>query len=130
MIAEWTHTDGTSAEARDAVLRVLTSGDDTVTKTLLQLAYERRSVLGAAWWRLLELALLWCALMYLAPRRDDADAGSQRWTRRLRWLRTRSLSQRERPQTASRHWRSPAVWRGWNADAGSANTLLKTVRLV
>jgi hypothetical protein len=89
----WTATNGTSDAACPAVLRILTSGDDAATRTLMTLAHESRSLLGAKWWRLLYLAVLWSGLSILAPRFDEPPSMQLRWNRWLRWLRSRSFTQ-------------------------------------
>src|SRR4029453_2844270 len=93
VIKAWTTTNGASDEACSAVLRILTSGDDAATGTLMTLAHESRSLLGAKWWRLLYLAVLWSGLSILTPRFDEAPSMQLRWSRWLRWLRSRSLKQ-------------------------------------
>ena len=100
VVGEWVGPKGTTSASWSEALRVLTCGDQAATQTLMDLAYEQRVSLGEVWWRLLELALLWCALAYLAPRNDAPTAARQRWTRWLRWLRARSLS---RPSTMRDH---------------------------
>ena len=94
----WTAIHGTSDEAGPAVLRILTSGDDAATQALMTLAHESRSLLGAKWWRLLYLAVLWSGLSILAPRFDEPPSMQLRWNRWLRWLRSRSFTQ---PNTTS-----------------------------
>jgi hypothetical protein len=74
-------------------VRILTSGDDAATQTLMTLAHENRSLLGAKWWRLLYLALLWSGLSILAPRFDESPSMQLRWNRWLRWLRSRNFIQ-------------------------------------
>jgi hypothetical protein len=96
----WTATNGTSDAACPAVLRILTSGDDAATRTLMTLAHESRSLLGAKWWRLLYLAVLWSGLSILTPRFDEPPSMQLRWNRWLRWLRSRSFTQ---PDTTSDH---------------------------
>jgi hypothetical protein len=93
VIKAWTTTNGASDEACSAVLRILTSGDDAATQTLMTLAHESRSLLGSKWWRLLYLALLWSGLSILAPRFDEPPTMQLCWNRWLRWLRSRSFIQ-------------------------------------
>jgi hypothetical protein len=81
-----------SRENDEALLRILTSGDDKAASTIAWLAYRRRSELGSRWWRLLYLSLLWSGLAMLAPRPGDDEEPKERWWRWSRWLRTRSLS--------------------------------------
>jgi hypothetical protein len=81
-----------SKETDQAVMRIMTSGDDTAVAVLFNLAYRSRDALGNAWWRLLFLALLRSGLSILAPRYGDADDIEPRWQRWLRWLRTRRIS--------------------------------------
>jgi hypothetical protein len=79
-------------ETDEAVMRLLTSGDERAAQVLIFSAYKSRLLLGPRWWRLLSLALLWAGLIILAPGYDDDDSVKPRWQRWLRWLRARSLS--------------------------------------
>jgi hypothetical protein len=81
-----------SKETDEAVMRIITGGDDTAVVVLFNLVYRSRDVLGSAWWRLLFLALLRSGLSILAPRYGDEDDIEPRWQRWLRWLRTRRIS--------------------------------------
>ncbi|HEX9202301.1 MAG TPA: ATP-binding protein [Acidobacteriaceae bacterium] len=81
-----------SSDAGHAVLRVLTSGNEAAVATLTSLAYAHREQLGGAWWRLLEISLLWCALTVLVPRPDEPQILHKLWGRWLRWLRNRKLT--------------------------------------
>ena len=81
-----------SKETDEAVMRIMTGGDDTAVVVLSNLAYRSRDTLGSAWWRLLFLALLRSGLSILAPRYGDADDIEPRWQRWLRWLRSRRIS--------------------------------------
>jgi hypothetical protein len=81
-----------SSETDQAVMKIVTSGDDRAVQVLFALAYSSREKLGPAWWRLLFIALLWAGLSILAPRHGDGDEIETRWRRWLRWLRTRRLS--------------------------------------
>jgi hypothetical protein len=80
-----------SKETDEAVMRIMTAGDDTAVVVLCNLAYRSRDTLGSAWWRLLFLALLRSGLSILAPRYGDEDDVRPRWQRWLRWLRTRRV---------------------------------------
>lgn len=92
VMQEFISSKGASAEAGNALLRILTSGDEAATRTLALLAYEHRRLLGPTWWRLLELSLLWCGLVVLTPRPDEPQSVQKRWCRWLRWLRSRELT--------------------------------------
>jgi hypothetical protein len=81
-----------SKETGEAVMRIMTSGDDAAVVILFSLAYRSRDALGNAWWRLLFLALLRSGLSILAPGYGDEDDIEPRWQRWLRWLRTRRIS--------------------------------------
>lgn len=81
-----------SKETDEAVMRIMTGGDDAAVVVLFNLAYRSRDGLGNAWWRLLFLALLRAGLSILAPRYGDEDDIEPRWQRWLRWLRTRRIS--------------------------------------
>jgi hypothetical protein len=82
-----------SAETDQAVMRILTSGDDRAVRTLMLLAFQNRALLGGRWWRLLQMALWWSGLRMLAPRHgDDDDAARQRWRRWVAWLRNWRLT--------------------------------------
>lgn len=93
VMQEFISAKGMSAEAGIALLRVLTSGDEAATRTLTSLAYERRGLLGHIWWRLLELALLWCGLIVLTPHSDEPQSIQKSWARWLRWLRSRKFTE-------------------------------------
>lgn len=63
-----------STPATDAaVLRLVTSGDWNAMQSFVNIAYLARDQLGARWWRLLFLALLWAGLSILVPRFDDRE---------------------------------------------------------
>jgi hypothetical protein len=81
-----------SKETDEAVMRIMTSGDDAAVTVLFSLAYRSRDALGNAWWRLLFLALLRSGLSILAPGYGDEDDIEPLWQRWLRWLRTRRIS--------------------------------------
>jgi hypothetical protein len=81
-----------SSDAVHAVLRVLTSGSEGTVATLTSLAYTHRGQLGGAWWRLLEISLLWCALAVLVPRPDEPHILHKLWERWLGWLRNCKLT--------------------------------------
>lgn len=81
-----------SPDAGRTVLRVLTSGNEAAIATLTSLAYAHREKLGGAWWRLLEVSLLWCALALLVPRPDEPQILHKLWSRWLGWLRNRALT--------------------------------------
>jgi hypothetical protein len=81
-----------SSDAEQAVLRVLTSGSEAAIETLTSLAYAHRGQLGGAWWRLLEISLLWCALTVLVPRPDEPHMLHKLWKRWLGWLRNCKLT--------------------------------------
>jgi hypothetical protein len=81
-----------SRETDEAVMRIMTGGDDAAVVVLFNLAYRSRDALGSAWWRLLFLALLRSGLSILAPRYGGEDDIEPRWQRWLRWLRTRRIS--------------------------------------
>ena len=87
-----------SSDTGHAVLRVLTSGSEAAVATLTSLAYAHREQLGGAWWRLLEISLLWCGLTILVPRPDEPQILHKLWGRWLGWLRNRKLT-----TTSTRH---------------------------
>ena len=95
LIQELIQSKGLSAGNISAVLRVLTSGEEAATRTLMLLAYEHRLQLGMMWWRLLHLSLLWCGLAVLAPRHNESTSIQRLWTRWLRWLRSQKLTEVE-----------------------------------
>ena len=76
----------------EALLRLITSGNEHAAQVPIIIAYQNRALLGSRWWRLLHMVLLWSALMMLGPRFDDADTVGPRWRRWQRWLRTRRLA--------------------------------------
>lgn len=82
-----------SADTDDALMRVLTSGDDRGARVIASMAYVHRTELGDRWWRLLYLALLWSGLTILKPRTSrEEESDQRRWLRRARWLLTRRVS--------------------------------------
>jgi hypothetical protein len=68
-----------SAESDNAVMLILTSGDYPAVQVLFLHAYQNRTPIGARWWRLLQLAVLWSGLRLLASGYDDDDAIRPRW---------------------------------------------------
>lgn len=82
-----------SKETDHAVMKILTSGDDSAVQVLFASAYSNREKLGAAWWRLLFIGLLRAGLSILAPRYGEGEEIERRWQRWLRWLRTWRLSE-------------------------------------
>lgn len=71
------------------VLRLMSSGDSRAIDIVTETAYVHRDQLGDAWWRLLQLGLLWSGLVMLAPRYDDAGvtlAVWDRWLQRFRQM--------------------------------------------
>ncbi|WP_316171763.1 hypothetical protein [Bradyrhizobium sp. SZCCHNRI1058] len=81
-----------SVENDVRLLRVLTGGDDVAVRAIAWSGYANREQLGARWWRLLYIALLWSGLKMLAPRYDDDERAEIRWKKWRRWLRSRRLS--------------------------------------
>lgn len=74
------------------VLIILTSGDVRAVGVMVWLAHAHREKLGAGWWRLLELGLLWSALSMLGPDHGDPPELSARWERWLQRLRSFKLA--------------------------------------
>jgi hypothetical protein len=89
-VEDWMATP--SKETDEAVMRIVASGDDQSVVVLFGVAYQNRQKLGAAWWRLLYLAVLRAGLSILAPRYGDEDDNEPRWQRWMYWLRTRRIS--------------------------------------
>ncbi|MGW1424650.1 hypothetical protein ACWAT4_31520 [Bradyrhizobium manausense] len=81
-----------SAENDVRLLRVLTGGDDVAVRAIAWAGYEKRDLLGARWWQLLYVALLWSGLKMLAPRYGDDERAGIRWKKWRRRLRTQRLS--------------------------------------
>jgi len=72
---------------------MLISGDDSAANVIASLAFSKRDALGARWWRLLELSVLWAGLFILSPRfGDEKETAGARWLRWARWLLARNLS--------------------------------------
>lgn len=80
---------GRSWEA--VLLRLLTSRDRQAAGRAMYIAYVNRARLGARWWRLLQVMVLWSGLSMLSPHYDDDDDVAPRWKRWLVWLRARRL---------------------------------------
>ncbi len=56
------------------MLRLLTSGNSETAGTIVSIAYTNHQRLGSAWWRLLQVGVLWSGLSMLAPHyRDDEN---------------------------------------------------------
>lgn len=81
-----------TVETDEAMMRILTCGDDRAVQVLALHAYQNRALLGARWWRLLYVALLCSGLSVLAPGHGDDESIRIRWERWLAWLRKRRLS--------------------------------------
>ena len=80
-----------SPQSDEAVMRVLTSGNEAAAQVVVIIAYQNRAQLGTRWWRLLFMCVLWAGLSVLAPRYDE-EALAPLWSRWLRRLRSRRLS--------------------------------------
>ena len=80
---------GRSWEA--ALLRLLTSRDRQAPGRAMQIAYVNRAQLGARWWRILQMMVLWSGLSMLSPDYDDEEDVQPRWERWLLRLRSRRL---------------------------------------
>ncbi|MGY3493923.1 hypothetical protein [Bradyrhizobium sp. USDA 4502] len=81
-----------SQENDRRLLCVLTGGDEVAVRAIAWAGYANREHLGARWWQLLYVALLWSGLKMLAPRYGDDDRAEIRWIKWRRWLRSRRLS--------------------------------------
>jgi hypothetical protein len=77
----------TSAEAEADVLRLLTSGNTRAAAAVLGIAHGNREQLGPAWWRLLQIGVLWSGLSLLAPNYGDDEASERAWSGWLARLR-------------------------------------------
>jgi len=86
-----------SATTDEALMRILTGGDDRAVEALSSLLYPSRAALGERWWRFLYLALLFAGLSMVVPRVTDDNARKSLWARRRRWLVTRSLAVQAAP---------------------------------
>jgi ABC-type oligopeptide transport system ATPase subunit len=88
----WREDENLEGEWEGCLLKVLTSGDYRAAAVLGSLAHRHSAELGARWWRLLQLALLWSALSMLEPRFEDNPELVRRWDRWVEWLRVRRIS--------------------------------------
>lgn len=79
-------------EAGKAILLLLTSGVQGPIAVIVQGAYHHRVRLGAVWWRIVQLALFWCALTMLHPRPHESQSLPAIWARWLGRLRTLPLN--------------------------------------
>ena len=82
----WIGRDDKPEQWENAVLRLLTSGNNKAIEIVVENAYAYRDQLGAAWWPLLYAGILWSGLIQLVPR--DNDGITRRiwevWLERLR----------------------------------------------
>jgi len=89
----WMIIDDPTHEWEGSLLRLLTSGDSRAAGTIVRIAYANRQRLGSAWWRLLQVGVLWSGLTQLAPHyggREDAERAWGVWLARLRRFPLRS----------------------------------------
>jgi hypothetical protein len=106
--ALWREDGNAEAGWERCVLKVLTSGDYRAAAVLGKLAHRDREELGAEWWRVLQLAVLWSALSMLRPEFEDRLESVRRWDRWVRWLRARRVG----GETADASSFQPlAIWR-------------------
>ncbi len=87
----WIKNDEHCFEWEGAVLRFLTSGDDQAAGAIVSVAYAYRQRLGSAWWRLLQVGLLWSGLVVLSPHHEDCEGVDRAWNIWLAKLRRLSL---------------------------------------
>lgn len=88
----WLSNGDSGQEWENAVLLLLTSGDQRAAAVVVNVAYANREQLGQAWWRLLRVGLFWSGLHLLAPRHGDGNDVENvwnRWLARLRCFRLR-----------------------------------------
>ncbi|MDO9437620.1 hypothetical protein [Hydrogenophaga sp.] len=72
----------------DRSLLVLMTSSDRALRAVVEGAYARQATLGLAWWRLLQVCVLWSGLSLLSPDSWDEEGLQQHWqARRLRFLR-------------------------------------------
>ncbi|MDW3224176.1 MAG: hypothetical protein R8G34_15065 [Paracoccaceae bacterium] len=90
----WMKNDSAGERWERHVLTLLTSGDNRVLGTIIEIAYFYRERLGDAWWRLLYAGLLWSALVLLKPQFGEDDDGKlwATWLKRLRRFRLREIA--------------------------------------
>ncbi|WP_221094062.1 P-loop NTPase family protein [Rhizobium bangladeshense] len=84
--------DRSNLEREHDLVRLLTNGDLQVARVIMDLAVARREALGDAWWRLLQLGVLWSGLVLLMPRHEDEEAVATVWGVWLARLRRFRLS--------------------------------------
>ena len=88
----WMKHEADSLEWEGLVLRLLTGGDYRAAGAIFGLVYAYRDRLGSAWWRLLQVGVLWSGLILLSPQYGDHEDVERAWNR---WLaRCRRLSLR------------------------------------
>lgn len=81
-------TDGDRIrEWEAAVMRLLTSGDNSAAAVVVGVAYTNRGQLGTVWWRLLRAGILWSGLIMLTPHHGDGDDAESIWGVWLKRLR-------------------------------------------
>ena len=90
--------EGTPTNDR-ALLGLFFCGDDHAAQVIAHHAYRLRDALGARWWRLQYIALLWAGLSMLAPRVMDDEAVAPPYQRWKTWLLCRSLSEAAAPKS-------------------------------
>lgn len=74
-----------------SILSVALSGSGRAASAVVIAAYQNRERLGARWRRLLQVLLWRVALGILSPSHGGDQPAAALWSRRMRWLRTRSL---------------------------------------
>ncbi|WP_206240177.1 hypothetical protein [Novosphingobium terrae] len=79
----WLHDEENLDIWEPLVVRFLSSGEDRAIRIVRDAAFQHRSSLGDAWWRLMQVGLFWSALIMLAPREADDGIGAAVWNQ---WL--------------------------------------------
>jgi len=90
----WLYDEGNLDIWEPLVLRFLSSGEDRAIRIVRDTAYQHRSSLGDAWWRLMQVGLFWSALVMLAPREAEDGIGAavwNQWLARFRRMKIRSV---------------------------------------
>lgn len=83
----WMQDDDRAIEWERSVICLLTSGDAGAAGVVVGNAYARRQQLGSAWWRILQVGVLWSGLVLLSPRPGGDESVEQTWGRWLARLR-------------------------------------------
>ncbi|WP_395022863.1 hypothetical protein [Dongia sp.] len=79
----WRKGGAEASEWEEAILMLMTSGSGAASSLVFAIGHAYRQSLGASWWRLLHLGVLWSALILLTPHFGDDEQSEVLWSK---WL--------------------------------------------